>query len=207
MNQSINEMKIKAFAVIDTNVFVSMLKSLENDSAVTTIGDLINNRNIIPVFDARIISEYYSVLKYPKFGFSTDIIENFLSEILSKGIYVDNIKQLQISFRDESDIPFYEVMMDTQDLPSVLVTGNTKHFPVGCCVNPQQLVHNLKYLENFVVPLKKEHYDKMIELKIIEITSTKKYYLGNLLPKKFIDKLKERRLLVNEYIKIADYID
>ena len=37
MNQSTNEIKIKAFAVIDTNVFVSMLKNLENNSAVTTM--------------------------------------------------------------------------------------------------------------------------------------------------------------------------
>lgn len=107
---------IKVFAVIDTNVLVSSMrnKTLNSniDSAVTEISRLIEKGNIIPLFDERILSEYYAVLNYSKFGFSDipNVIDSQMNLILSKGIYVNKVKELDLYFKDKTDIPFYEVI-------------------------------------------------------------------------------------------------
>lgn len=205
-SDNLNNMTIKAFAVIDTNVIVSALTSSLEESAVSKVADLIDSKTIIPLYDERILSEYYEVLNYKKFGFLPEVVEKQMTKILSKGIFVSDVKQIDICFKDETDIPFFEVMMDTQELGSSLVTGNIKHYPEGSCVTPQQLLSNLAYMENFVVPLKHTDYENMVEEKILQLTSTGKYFLGNLLPKEFIKEIKKQRLKPREHISISDYV-
>ena len=64
------------------------------------------------MFDERILSEYYAVLNYSKFGFSDipNVIDSQMNLILSKGIYVNKVKELDLYFKDKTDIPFYEVI-------------------------------------------------------------------------------------------------
>lgn len=207
--------KLKSFAVIDTNVFISAMRNkfLDKnsiDSAVMQINDLIEKGNIIPLFDERILSEYYSVLNYSKFGFGEipDIIENQMNLILSKGIFVNNIKELNEYFKDKTDIPFYEVMMDTQELDSSLVTGNIGHYPAGCPVTPRQMINQMDYIEKMFKPfIDSVDYDEIVKNKIIEMTKSNKYYLGDKLPKEFIEKIEERKLSEREHIDLEDYLE
>lgn len=59
-------MKAKAFAVIDTNVIVSAMMS---NGYPNDILRMVQDGNVIPVFDKRVLSEYYEVLSRKKFGF------------------------------------------------------------------------------------------------------------------------------------------
>lgn len=206
MEDKINNMKVKAFAVIDTNVFISFLMNPESDSAVAQIGRLVNKGNVIPLYDERMLSEYYSVLNYAKFDFLPEIVEQQMSVVLSKGIFVNNVRELNIHFKDETDIPFYEVAMDTKDFNSDLVTGNTAHYPPGGCISPQQLINQMSYMETFIAPLKTIDYQKAVKDKILQLTSTGKYCLGEILPKEYVEKLKERRLESREHIPLNEYI-
>lgn len=53
-------MKLKAFAVIDTNVIISFL--LSKSSFPALVCDLIGSGNIIPLFGERMLDEYYTIL-------------------------------------------------------------------------------------------------------------------------------------------------
>ena len=50
-------MRLKAFAVIDTNVIISAMAT-NNKSAGHDIMNYVENNNIIPVFDERMLFEY-----------------------------------------------------------------------------------------------------------------------------------------------------
>lgn len=198
--------KIKAFTVIDTNVLIAMLRTKDEESPITKISYLIDSDNIIPIFDERMLSEYYAVLNYSRLNFSENDINNIMCKILNKGIYVNDVKEIDIQLIDNTDIPFYEVMMDTYEMDSTLVTGNMKHFPEGCCVSPRMLINNLNHFEKFICPLESKDYDELIHNLIIRLTSSQKYYLAKHLPEKFVEKIKEKRLGVREHIDIKDYI-
>ena len=64
--EKINYMKrIRAFVIVDTNVFVSAL--ITNSGHPFEILKLIEQGNVLPIFDKRILSEYYRVFHYDKF--------------------------------------------------------------------------------------------------------------------------------------------
>ena len=60
---NLNNMTIKAFAVIDTNVIVSALTSSLEESAVSKVADLIDSKTIIPLYDDRILSDWKDDLR------------------------------------------------------------------------------------------------------------------------------------------------
>ena len=100
--------KLIVFAVLYTNVLVSALLS---DSAPRQIIGMVKDKNVIPLFDARIIDEYKKVLNYPKFKDKINVYEaqDELNLILSSGILVKDVEQTKQEFKDKEDIPFYEV--------------------------------------------------------------------------------------------------
>lgn len=51
-----------------------------------------------------------------------------MKTIQEKGIFVD-ASPVYEKIPDESDMPFYEVVMEEKDNNTYLVTGNLKHFP------------------------------------------------------------------------------
>jgi putative PIN family toxin of toxin-antitoxin system len=85
-------MRIKVFAVLDTNVLVS---SVLASGTPKRIIELIQANNIFPVFDKRMLKEYYFVLSDPKFHdkISKDDVFFTLYLVVSKGILVNNIKK------------------------------------------------------------------------------------------------------------------
>ena len=119
---------MKYYTVIDTNVLVSAM--LKWQSIPGKILELTFNGIIIPVINDEIVSEYRTVLSRPKFKLSEEIVNDIVSEIEEKGIYV-NEKTLDEYLPDPKDRVFYEVVMEERNSQDAyLVTGNIKHFPV-----------------------------------------------------------------------------
>ena len=54
-------MRIKIFAVVDTNVIVSSI--ISKTGFPKTILEYIDKKNIIPIYDKRMLDEYYKVLQ------------------------------------------------------------------------------------------------------------------------------------------------
>ncbi len=126
-------MRIRVFAVIDTNVIVSSI--ISDCGFPAQVVRLTQDGNIIPIFDGRILDEYYHVLHYPKFHFSEQIIYNTLRRIVENGIFINDVEQARIELKDKGDIPFFEVKESSQDLDSYLVTGISRighnHYSAG----------------------------------------------------------------------------
>lgn len=167
-------MKIKAFAVIDTNVLVSASLS---SSYPRQVLDLINKDNIIPIFDDRIINEYKDVLSRKKFSFSQEDVYDTLHCIVSKGLYINDVQKTLTALTDKDDIPFFEVKESSEDLDSYLVTGNIKHFPESVStVTPKEFINILRTLDRFVS--KDYDYERIIEELIKGRIASSKYSSG-----------------------------
>lgn len=103
--EKINYMKrIRAFVIVDTNVFVSAL--ITNSGHPFEILKLIEQGNVIPIFDKRILSEYYRVFHYDKFSLSERQITQALYMIIYNGIFVHDVQQTREKFIDSDDILF-----------------------------------------------------------------------------------------------------
>lgn len=176
-------MKIKAFAVIDTNVLVS---SLMTDNFPRELIDLVQSKNIIPVFDKRMLNEYYEVLSRDKFGFPLESIYDVLYSTVNNGLFINDVEQAKIELKDKDDIAFFEVKESSGELSSYLVTGNTKHFPKSnSTVTPKEFLNILEMLERYVKT--DFDYDKSIEeIKATQL-STPKYTSGQELVNEIFD--------------------
>ena len=114
------------YAVIDTNILVSARISKNSLAAtVKVVASMFHNR-IIPVYNEEIITEYYEVLRRPKFRIKEEQIDAILNYIKTFGVHSERIP-FSGDMPDEKDRPFYEVTLSKED--SFLVTGNLKHFP------------------------------------------------------------------------------
>jgi len=131
-------------AVIDTNVLVSALLAKHEDSATVLVVDGIFSGEVIPVLSKQIFDEYHEVLRRKKFNFPENQIEILLRTILKCGVVVEPTASGEI-IPDIKDLPFYEVVMSTQDKHTHLVTGNMKHYPQKpFIVTPSQFLEILR---------------------------------------------------------------
>lgn len=130
------------YAVIDTNVLVSALFSVDGLSNPAIVIESILDGLIIPIYNDDIIEEYKDLLSRKKFNFPTNAINGIISIFINFGIHVDRILISHDQFIDEDDVVFYEVKMNIED--SYLVTGNIRHFPKDpSVVTPKQMVEIL----------------------------------------------------------------
>ena len=137
----------KVFAVIDTNVLVSALLTKNPDSAPSQVLQHIAEKNVVPLYNSEILSEYNEVLRRSKFSFPEDAVQIVMSAIEEYGIESDRTEIKGVEFPDPKDVVFYEVAM-SQD-SSFLVTGNLKHFPnTPIVVSPRELLDILEKLQN-----------------------------------------------------------
>ena len=128
------------YAVIDTNVLVSSLLSKKDDSATVQVLGKVIIGEVIPVYSNVITKEYRKVLSCKKFDFSGDTIEYLLSAVEKYGILIDPSPS-RIILPDMKDLPFYEAVLEKQDVNAYLVTGNIKHFPKEpFIVTPRELL-------------------------------------------------------------------
>lgn len=113
--------------IIDTNVLVSALLASHDDSATVQVIKLVLKGRIIPVITKSIISEYNEVLRRKKFDFPEESISMLIDYFTGKAIEAAPI-QTDIKLPDNKDLPFFEAVLSAED--HILITGNTKHFPV-----------------------------------------------------------------------------
>lgn len=174
-------MKIKAFVVIDTNIIISA--SLKGGFPRDVL-DLVDTNNIIPIFDNRMLNEYYEVLNRSHFKFSEQNKYDSLFPIVYNGIMINDVEEAKILLNDVKDLPFFEVKESSEELSSYLVTGNIKHFPASSTtVTPKELINILETLEKFVSI--DFNYERNVEqLKEMQLL-TPKYSSG----KEFLDKM------------------
>lgn len=136
----------KFLVVFDTNVIVSALLSDEVDSNEVKLMEYINSNIITPIFSDDIMKEYKEVLSRKEFGFNKKSVGDMIAGFKKKGILVKPHK-LDISFKDISDLKFYEVVMEKKDKNAKLVAGNIKDFPVDKrIVTPRELLKLIEKL-------------------------------------------------------------
>ncbi len=114
------------YVVIDTNVIVSALITKKTNAATTRVLELALMGEIVPLYDQDVLDEYLEVLTRKKFKLKEDSIQYII-----KTITINGIDTLRTSFLedmpDEDDRVFYELSLSEPD--SLLITGNSKHFP------------------------------------------------------------------------------
>lgn len=114
------------YAVIDTNVLVSALISKNQQSATAQVLAHMLGKDITPLYDDDIMTEYSDVLRRKKFNLDEDRVNFLLGFITKHGEHSSRTTYPQ-DMPDEDDRVFYEVSLSRDD--SFLVTGNLKHFP------------------------------------------------------------------------------
>jgi len=141
-------MEYECYVVIDTNVLVSALITRNSESSTVKILHFLAESRIIPVYSAEIIKEYKEVLRRPKFHLSEEIVSSLVSDIENHGIEITSVPEVQESMIDPKDIVFYAVTLSVQRENALLVTGNSKHFPIKpFIINPAQLVELVNTLQ------------------------------------------------------------
>jgi len=110
--------------VLDTNVVVSGLLSPFN--APGEIMRMVASGALKLCYDARILSEYQSILLCQRFSFDRTHIEDLLQQIQTCG-YLTTGKPLAERLPDPDDEPFLEVALRGE--AQYLVTGKMRHYP------------------------------------------------------------------------------
>ncbi len=116
------------YAVIDTNVLISVLLSKNESAATVRVLDAVFEGKIIPLYHKDILNEYAEVLHRKKFRLQEEVIQVVLGAIREYGIEVFPQPTGAILI-DMDDLIFYEVAMEKRDDDAYLVTGNQKHYP------------------------------------------------------------------------------
>lgn len=131
---------MKYYAVIDTNVIVSAL--LKWNSVPGVVLQAVFNGFVIPVYNDEILNEYRNVLNRPKFGFSSELISETISQIESLGVMENALETVAEAMPDPKDIVFYSIAFSHgKTAETHLVTGNVKHFPANpIVVTPRQML-------------------------------------------------------------------
>jgi len=109
--------------VLDTNVIVSGLLNPEGNPG--RVVDLFLSGEVTLLTDDRILAEYRSVLRRPKFGLDAADLSDFLGLVEAESERV-TAAPLRSKLPDESDRAFLEVAL-AGGVDS-LVTGNARHF-------------------------------------------------------------------------------
>lgn len=131
---------MKYYAVIDTNVIVSAL--LKWNSVPGVVLQAVFNGFVVPVYNDEILNEYRNVLNRPKFGFSSELITETISQIESLGVMENALETVAEAMPDPKDIVFYSIALSHgKTAETHLVTGNVKHFPANpIVVTPRQML-------------------------------------------------------------------
>ena len=131
---------MKYYAVIDTNVIVSAL--LKWNSVPGVVLQAVFNGFVVPVYNDEILNEYRNVLNRPKFGFSSELISETISQIESLGVMENALETVAEAMPDPKDVVFYSIALSHgKTAETHLVTGNVKHFPANpIVVTPRQML-------------------------------------------------------------------
>lgn len=168
-------MKIKAFAVLDTNVLVSAV--ISSSGYPYDILRLIQSGNVIPIYDERMLNEYKEVFHYDKLKISEETFQQTFTLILKSGLLIQDVETTKAQLLDQSDIPFFEVKESSEEFDSVLVTGNLKHYPEQRdIITPKEFILLLDQMERFIKI--DFDYEKNVQQIIGDQISSGKYIEG-----------------------------
>ena len=131
---------MKVHAVIDTNVLVSSLITADFKSPTVSIIREISIGNITPIYSDYLMAEYREVLSRSKFRIPKDVLERVLKMFTDNGIKLEPTDKFVI-MPDADDTSIFLTTMQTRELDSYLVTGNTKHYPAAdYVVTPRKMM-------------------------------------------------------------------
>ena len=131
---------MKVHAVIDTNVLISSLITTNFESPTISIIREITKGNIVPIYSDYLMTEYREVLSRSKFKIPDEILELVLKMFIENGLKFEPTDEFVI-MPDPDDTPIFLITMQTRELDSYLVTGNTKHYPAAdYVVTPRRMM-------------------------------------------------------------------
>ncbi len=134
---------MRVHAVIDTNVLISSLITTNFESPTVSIIREISNGNIVPIYSDYLLTEYREALSRSKFKIPEVVLERVLRLFTDNGIKYEPTDEFVI-MPDSDDIPIFLITMQTRELDSYLVTGNTKHYPAAdYVVTPRKMMEIL----------------------------------------------------------------
>ena len=116
------------FAVIDTNVIVAAMMTRHDDSATLKVLQSIEDGLVMPLCSPEIVAEYREVLSREKFQFNPVEVHEVIEGIVGNSVFLDK-KESGLTFIDEKDRVFYEVVFAGPEGNTRLVTGNLRHYP------------------------------------------------------------------------------
>ena len=130
--------------IYDTNVIISSLLSTHKDSATIKVLDYFYDKKVNLIYSDEILEEYIDVLHREKFSFNKKKIDELLEIIKKEGKRIDPDKINNYDF-DIKDKPFYELVINKDELNKRLVTGNLKHYPkIDRIITPNELINLLE---------------------------------------------------------------
>ncbi len=132
------------YAVIDTNVLVSSLLNMQSIPGQVLQSVILGET--IPLLSEEIVNEYRDVLAREKFHFPIELVDVVLQRITASGLYISTYVEQYQEVSDPKDRCFYAVTMAGREVfDSMLVTGNSRHFPnKPFVVTPAQFVFFLQ---------------------------------------------------------------
>lgn len=114
--------------IIDTNVIISALATSQETSPVCEVMNLFYHNKIIVYYSDDIIDEYKRVLSRKEFNLNKSYIGDFINNFKKKAKHI-NPKKIEETLIDNTDIPFYALVLDKRVFDARLITGNIKHYP------------------------------------------------------------------------------
>ena len=128
------------YAVIDTNVIISSLLTSNQKSPTLFIIKAIEKNKLTPVYSDYLLSEYVDVLSRSKFCIPENLQKGIVESFKHYGIRFEPVHK-EIEMPDQDDVPIFLITMQTRDLDTYLVTGNTRHYPpVDYVVSPKKMM-------------------------------------------------------------------
>lgn len=117
------------FAIIDTNIVVSALLANEPSKSIPMqiLSEALTGC-VTPIVTDEILEEYVDVLHRDKFKFSAQKVDIILDGIIKRAIQI-NTDGVTSVLPDLDDVCFYNALLATTALKSILITGNSRHFP------------------------------------------------------------------------------
>lgn len=94
---------------VDTNILISALGWNGAEAAVI---EMVLDSSLELCLSAQILSEFYRVVKYPKFGFTDEEIDGFIGRLLPNSIIVKPAQSVNVVDEDPDDNKIIECAVE-----------------------------------------------------------------------------------------------
>lgn len=106
---------------VDTNVLISALGWNGAEAAVI---EMVLESRLELCLSAQILSEFYRVIKYPKFGFTDQEIDGFIGRLLPYVVFVTPTQNINVVLADPDDNKIIECAIEGKS--NYIISGD-KH--------------------------------------------------------------------------------